>query len=47
LANLSAGVGFVRKPTIYLKHGDKLELHAGAGIGSLFNNVIEEGKAKL
>ena len=45
------GVGFVKKPPIYLKHGDSVTVWLGKGIGSLVNPVIEEGassaKAKL
>lgn len=43
-----AGVGFVRKPVVYLKHGDKVTTWVGGGIGTLVNDVVEEGKeAKL
>ena len=45
------GVGFVKKPPIYLKNGDSVTVWVGNGIGSLINPVIEEGapaaKAKL
>jgi 2-keto-4-pentenoate hydratase/2-oxohepta-3-ene-1,7-dioic acid hydratase in catechol pathway len=45
------GVGFVKKPPIYLKNGDSVTVWVGNGIGSLVNPVIEEGapavKAKL
>ncbi|CAL1700052.1 unnamed protein product [Somion occarium] len=38
------GVGFVKKPPIYLKHGDDIAVWIGGGIGTLANPVIEEGK---
>lgn len=38
------GVGFVRKPPIYLKNGDEVRVWIGGGIGTLVNPVIEEGK---
>jgi len=42
------GVGFVRKPPIYLKHGDDMRVWIGGGIGTLVNPVVEEqGEAKL
>ncbi|THH16922.1 hypothetical protein EW146_g3793 [Bondarzewia mesenterica] len=41
------GVGFVKKPPLYLKHGDKMQLYMGEGIGSLINPVVEEGKPTL
>ena len=44
------GVGFVRKPVVYLKHGDDVKVWVGGGIGTLANRVIEEkagGSAKL
>ncbi|KAH7105613.1 fumarylacetoacetate hydrolase [Auriculariales sp. MPI-PUGE-AT-0066] len=40
------GVGFVRKPPIFLKNGDKIEQHISGGIGTLLNTVVEEGKEK-
>ncbi|TDL29628.1 hypothetical protein BD410DRAFT_780097 [Rickenella mellea] len=39
------GVGFVRKPPIYLKHGDIVHVWIGGGLGTLINPVVEEGKA--
>lgn len=39
-----AGVGFVRKPVVYLKHGDKVDVWVGGGIGTLVNEVVEVGK---
>lgn len=42
------GVGFVRKPPIYLKDGDDVRVWIGGGIGTLVNPVVEEGlEAKL
>ena len=38
------GVGFVRKPPIYLKHGDEVRVWVGGGCGTLINPVVEEGK---
>jgi len=38
------GVGFVRKPPIYLKHGDEVRVWIGGGLGTLINPVVEEGK---
>jgi len=37
------GVGFVRKPPIYIKHGDDMRVWVGGGIGTLVNSVVEEG----
>lgn len=37
-----SGVGFVRKPPVYLKNGDKLHTWIGNGIGTLVNEVVEE-----
>ncbi|KIJ97845.1 hypothetical protein K443DRAFT_681211 [Laccaria amethystina LaAM-08-1] len=39
------GVGFVRKPPVFLKHGDEMVVWLGNGIGSLFNDVEEEKSA--
>jgi len=41
------GVGFVRKPPIYLKHGDDMRVWIGAGMGTLINTVVEEGKGEV
>ncbi|KAI0316115.1 fumarylacetoacetate hydrolase [Amylostereum chailletii] len=41
------GVGFVKKPPLYLKHGDNVEVWVGSGIGTLVNPVLEEGKASI
>ncbi|GJE84461.1 fumarylacetoacetate hydrolase [Phanerochaete sordida] len=38
------GVGFVKKPPLYLKNGDQVTVWVDGGIGSLVNDVIEEGK---
>ena len=38
------GVGFVKKPAVYLKHGDEVTVWIGGGIGSCINDVVEEGK---
>lgn len=40
------GVGFVKKPPIYLKHGDDVRVWIGGGLGTLINSVLEEGKDK-
>jgi len=37
------GVGFARKPPVYLKNGDRVTVWLGNGIGTLANNVKEEG----
>jgi len=36
------GVGFVRKPPVYLKDGDEVRCWIGGGMGTLINPVIEE-----
>ena len=44
------GVGFVKKPPVYLKGGDDMSVWVGGGIGMLVNPVVEERgneKAKL
>ena len=41
LTGTPAGVGFVRKPPIYLKNGDKCEIEI-EGIGLLSNPVKNE-----
>ena len=38
------GVGFVKKPPLYLKNGDQVTVWVDGGIGSLVNDVVEEGK---
>ncbi|KAL1743119.1 hypothetical protein HDZ31DRAFT_75074 [Schizophyllum fasciatum] len=48
LTGTPKGVGFVRSPPLYLKHGDKMSVWVGGGIGSLYNDVVEEPtQAKL
>lgn len=49
LTGTPKGVGFVKKPPVYLKHGDKMSVWVGGGIGTLVNDVKEEGRggAKL
>ncbi|KAK2465966.1 hypothetical protein APHAL10511_001607 [Amanita phalloides] len=42
LTGTPKGVGFVRKPAIYLKHGDRMLTWLGHGIGTLVNDVKEE-----
>lgn len=39
------GVGFVRKPPVYLKHGDEVRVWVDGGLGTLINPVVEEGKS--
>jgi len=47
LTGTPKGVGFVRKPPLYLKNGDTVRIWIDAGIGSLINPVVEEGKASV
>ncbi|OBZ70072.1 Fumarylacetoacetate hydrolase domain-containing protein 2 [Grifola frondosa] len=48
LTGTPKGVGFVKKPPLYLKGGDDMSVWVGGGIGTLVNQVVEEGaKAKL
>ncbi|KAF8638563.1 hypothetical protein AX17_002106 [Amanita inopinata Kibby_2008] len=42
LTGTPKGVGFVRNPPVYLKHGDKMSVWLGNGIGTLVNDVQEE-----
>ncbi|KAL1761192.1 hypothetical protein FB107DRAFT_255479 [Schizophyllum commune] len=42
LTGTPKGVGFVKSPPVYLKHGDKMSVWVGGGIGSLYNDVVEE-----
>lgn len=44
LTGTPKGVGFVRKPSMYLKDGDTVQISIDSGIGSLINPVVEEGK---
>ncbi|KIY66691.1 hypothetical protein CYLTODRAFT_377316 [Cylindrobasidium torrendii FP15055 ss-10] len=46
LTGTPKGVGFVKSPPLYIKHGDKMSVWVGKGIGTLVNNVVEEGKEK-
>lgn len=41
-----AGVGFTRKPAVYLKNGDEVRVSID-GIGTLINRVVEESRARL
>ncbi|CUA78295.1 Fumarylacetoacetate hydrolase domain-containing protein 2 homolog [Dictyostelium discoideum] [Rhizoctonia solani] len=45
LTGTPAGVGFVKEPKIWLKHGDEVRTYVGGGIGTLVNKVVEEGRA--
>ena len=38
------GVGFARKPQVYMKHGDDIRVYIGGGCGTLVNSIVEEGK---
>jgi 2-keto-4-pentenoate hydratase/2-oxohepta-3-ene-1,7-dioic acid hydratase in catechol pathway len=38
-----SGVGFARKPQIFLKHGDVVEVEIEK-LGTLRNRVVEEGR---
>jgi len=42
LTGTPKGVGFVRKPPVFLKDGDKMSVWLGNGIGTLVNDVKEE-----
>lgn len=42
LTGTPKGVGFVKKPAVYLKDGDKMFVWLGNGIGTLVNDVKEE-----
>ncbi|KAJ7591481.1 fumarylacetoacetate hydrolase [Mycena floridula] len=42
LTGTPKGVGFVRQPPVYMKHGDKISVWIGGGIGTLANDVVEE-----
>ena len=44
LTGTPKGVGFVRKPPLYLKDGDTVQISIDSGIGSLVNLVVEEGE---
>jgi 2-keto-4-pentenoate hydratase/2-oxohepta-3-ene-1,7-dioic acid hydratase (catechol pathway) len=45
LTGTPKGVGYVQKPPVYLKDGDRVSVWIGGGIGSLVNNVTEEESA--
>ncbi|KAF5363595.1 hypothetical protein D9756_000306 [Leucocoprinus leucothites] len=47
LTGTPKGVGFVKNPPLYLKHGDKMVVWLGSGIGSLVNDVEEETSLPL
>lgn len=50
LTGTPKGVGFVKKPPLYLKGGDYMTTYVGGGVGTLANLVVEEDakeKAKL
>lgn len=40
------GVGYVKKPPVFLKHGDVVTVWV-EGVGTLINPVIEEGKGEF
>lgn len=42
LTGTPKGVGFVKKPPMFLKGGDKMSVWLGNGIGTLVNDVQEE-----
>ncbi|KZT05592.1 fumarylacetoacetate hydrolase [Laetiporus sulphureus 93-53] len=42
LTGTPKGVGFVKKPPLYLKGGDYMSTYVGGGIGTLSNLVVEE-----
>lgn len=44
LTGTPKGVGFVRKPPLYLKNGDIVHVWIGCGIGTLINPVVEENQ---
>ncbi|GLB34191.1 putative fumarylacetoacetate (FAA) hydrolase [Lyophyllum shimeji] len=47
LTGTPKGVGFVKKPPVYLKGGDKMSVWLSNGIGTLVNDVVEERSASL
>ncbi|KIK53291.1 hypothetical protein GYMLUDRAFT_207500 [Collybiopsis luxurians FD-317 M1] len=47
LTGTPKGVGFARKPPVYIKDGDRMETWVGGGIGTLFNDVKEEKEDKV
>ncbi|KAI0034091.1 hypothetical protein K488DRAFT_77464 [Vararia minispora EC-137] len=44
LTGTPKGVGFVKKPPMFLKHGDIVQSWLDGGVGTLINPVVEEGK---
>jgi len=47
LTGTPKGVGFVRKPPLYLKNGDVVQVWIGCGIGTLINPVAEESQPSV
>ncbi len=47
LTGTPKGVGFVRKPPLYLKNGDIVQVWIGGGIGTLINPVVEESQRSV
>ncbi|KAI9447995.1 hypothetical protein H4582DRAFT_2068560 [Lactarius indigo] len=47
LTGTPKGVGFVRKPPLYLKNGDIVQVWIGGGIGTLINPVVEESQPSI
>jgi len=47
LTGTPKGVGFVRKPPLYLKNGDIVQVRIGCGIGTLINPVVEESQPSV
>jgi len=47
LTGTPKGVGFIRKPPLFLKNGDIVQTWISSGIGTLINPVVEEGKASV
>ncbi|KAJ7461931.1 fumarylacetoacetate hydrolase [Mycena latifolia] len=45
LTGTPKGVGFVKRPPVYLRHGDDVRVWVGGGIGTLVNEVREEGRS--
>lgn len=46
LTGTPKGVGFVKKPPLFLKDGDRVSVWVGNGIGTLVNDVREEGAGR-
>jgi 2-keto-4-pentenoate hydratase/2-oxohepta-3-ene-1,7-dioic acid hydratase in catechol pathway len=47
LTGTPKGVGFVKKPPIYLQDGDIVNVWLGHGIGTLVNDVKEEKSSEI